>query len=94
MNGPTLWLPPVACGLEGFVENPINRFSIGDRDKLIRDPDGGLTLQIQHESPGKERESNWLPAPTGPFNLFLRLYAPSKAILDGTWRPPGVERIS
>lgn len=58
-----------------LVPNPIDRYSLGDRSKgLKRDSDGGLSFYIQHESPGEEKDSNWLPAPEGPFNLFLRLY--------------------
>ncbi len=75
-----------------FVDNPINRYAIGDRDKLKFNEDGSLTLYVQNESPGKGRESNWLPAPTDSFNLFMRLYWPKQAILDGTWKPPAVER--
>jgi hypothetical protein len=76
-----------------FIENPINRYAIGDRDKLQFETDGSLILYIQHDSPGKAKESNWLPAPKEGFNLFLRLYWPKKEILDGSWRPPAVERV-
>jgi hypothetical protein len=77
-----------------FVENAIARYSIGDRDTLAFDSDGSVTLFVQHESPGKERESNWLPAPTGSFNLVMRLYWPSRQILDGVWQPPPPLRVS
>jgi len=77
-----------------FVENPINRFAIGDRDKLKFNPDGSLDLYIQHESPGQEKETNWLPAPKDSFNLIMRLYWPKKSVLDGTWAPPPVKRVS
>jgi hypothetical protein len=77
-----------------FVENPINRYAIGDRDKLKFNPDGSLDLYIQHESPGKDKESNWLPAPKDSFNLIMRLYWPKKPVLDGTWAPPPVKRVS
>jgi hypothetical protein len=76
-----------------FVHNVIDRYAIGDRDNLTFGNDGSLTLYVQHESPGIEHASNWLPAPAGSFNLFMRLYWPAKAILDGTWRPPAVERV-
>ena len=77
---------------QGFqVANPINRFAIGDRDPLARDPEGALELFIQHADPGAERRPNWLPAPEGPFNLTLRLYAPRAPALDGRWLPPPVQ---
>jgi hypothetical protein len=75
-----------------FVQNPINRYAIGDRDKLKFDADGSLTLYVQQQSPGADKESNWLPAPNGNFNLFMRLYSPKKEILDGTWKPPAIQR--
>jgi hypothetical protein len=94
-------LPPVGAfwsvtmynSKQFFVENPIHRYAIGDRDKLKFDDDGSLTLYVQHESPGKDRESNWLPAPADEFNLIMRLFWPKKEILDGTWKPPAVERV-
>ena len=76
-----------------FVKNPIGRYAIGDRDDLIFDEDGSLDLYIQHESPGCEREANWLPAPEGSFNLIARLYWPGREVLDGTWVPPRVTRV-
>lgn len=75
-----------------FVKNPINRFAIGDRDKLKFNEDGSLTVYIQNDSPGKDKESNWLPSPMDSFNLFMRLYWPSKEILDDKWQPPKIER--
>lgn len=74
-----------------LVENPLNRYLINSRmlDTLTRDADGSLTLYIQHQSPGKGRENNWLPAPDGPFYMVLRIYLPKTAALDGHWqRPP------
>ncbi|WP_433236751.1 DUF1254 domain-containing protein [Streptosporangium sp. CA-135522] len=76
-----------------FVENPLNRYAIGDRDALEYNADGSLTLLIQHESPGEGRRPNWLPAPEGSFNLMMRLYLPRPELLDGTWRMPGVRRV-
>ncbi len=75
-----------------FVENPINRFSIGDRDKLEFNSDGSLDIYIQHDSPGQSKESNWLPAPAGDFDLVMRLYWPRASILTGEWNPPAVKR--
>jgi hypothetical protein len=77
-----------------FAKNPLNRYAIGDRDKLKLNPDGSLDLYIQHESPGKDKESNWLPAPKDGFDLVLRLYWPKKSVLDGTWAPPPVKVVS
>ena len=71
-----------------FVANPIDRYAIGDRDQLKFGADGSLTLYLQHDSPGKENESNWLPAPEGDFNLILRIYWPRPEALSGAWAPP------
>jgi hypothetical protein len=71
-----------------FSANPIKRFAIGDRDTLKFNPDGSLDLYVQHDSPGAEKESNWLPAPEGNFNVFLRLYWPNDAVINGRWMPP------
>ncbi len=73
-----------------FTSNPIKRFAIGDRDKLKFNADGSLDVYVQHASPGAAKESNWLPSPADPFNLSLRLYWPSEAILEGRWTPPAV----
>jgi hypothetical protein len=77
-----------------LVPNPLNRSSLGDRSGMKAADDGSLTIYIQSESPGKDKEANWLPAPKqGGFKLALRLYGPKKAVTDGTWTPPGVERV-
>ena len=79
-----------------FVPNPINRYDLAQRDHLITNPDGSVDLYIQAESPGKDKEANWLPAPKGKFTLVLRLYSPTTdapSILDGTWTPPPVKRL-
>lgn len=73
-----------------LIANPINRFSIGDRNTMARDLDGGLTIYVQKDSPGADKESNWLPAPEGPFFLFLRAYLPGDDIVNQTWRPPKI----
>lgn len=77
-----------------FVDNPLDRYAIGDRDSLNFNQDGSLDIYIQHESPGKDHEQNWLPSPSEEFNLIMRLYAPQKAVLDKTWCPPPMKRIS
>lgn len=75
-----------------FISNPINRFAIGDRDKLQFNSDGSLDIYIQHESPGKEKESNWLPAPSDSFNVTMRLYWPKVEVLDNSWIIPGIQK--
>jgi hypothetical protein len=73
--------------------NPIRRYLINSPmlPQLERDPDGGLTLHVQHASPGADRETNWLPAPDGPFFMVLRLYWPGTEALDGAWAVPPLE---
>lgn len=76
-----------------LVENPIKRYSIGDRTAgLHYGKDGSLTLYVQRESPGKDKESNWLPAPDRPFYMTMRMYGASEKALDGTWKMPTVVR--
>ena len=79
-----------------FVANPINRYSISARQKLKANADGSTDLYIQNESPGADKESNWLPAPKGRFQLMLRLYWPIEtppSIIDGTWSPPPAKKV-
>ena len=87
------WSVTMYNAKQAFVQNPLGRYAIGDRDKLKTAADGSVTLYVQHDSPGKALESNWLPAPPDSFNVFMRLYWPSDAILDGTWKMPPVERV-
>ncbi len=80
-----------------FVPNSINRYDVSQRNQFKTNPDGSIDLYIQADSPGKEKEANWLPAPKGKFALVLRLYWPTQtppSILDGTWTPPAVKRVS
>jgi hypothetical protein len=60
---------------------------------MKKDADGGLTIYIQNESPGKDKESNWLPAPKGPFAVYMRLYWPAEAALDGSWTEPDMLKV-
>jgi hypothetical protein len=76
-----------------FIANSIDRYAIGDRDRLKFNPDGSLDLFVQAQNPGPDRESNWLPSGDGPFNLVIRLYWPEDAILNGNWHPPALERL-
>ena len=75
-----------------FIDNPLDRYAIGDRDALTYNDDGSLDIWLQHDSPGGKAESNWLPAPSGSFNLFLRVYQPKPEMLDGSWLPPAITR--
>lgn len=77
-----------------FTANSINRYAIGNRNQLKTNPDGSLDIYIQHDSPGTEKESNWLPAPQEPFNLVMRLYSPEQSVIDGSWVPPAVQKVS
>lgn len=94
-------LPPVegfwsltVYDAEGYiVANPLNRYAIGNNVPMSYNPDGSLDLYIQHDSPGAERESNWLPCPRGRLEVLLRLYAPKSEALDGTWNPPPFKRV-
>jgi len=77
-----------------LVANPIKRYSIGDRTPGFKtNEDGSMTIYIQHESPGPDKESNWLPAPDGPFVLALRIYWPEQNIIDGKWQPSALEKV-
>jgi hypothetical protein len=78
-----------------LIENPINRYLINSPmlPNLKKNPDGSLTLHFQKDSPGKDKESNWLPAPNGPAYIVMRLYWPKEAALKGTWQPPALTRI-
>lgn len=75
--------------------NPINRYLINSPllPSLARDADGGITLYTQHDSPGADKETNWLPAPSGPFAVILRLYWPKQEAFDGSWKRPPLEPI-
>ncbi len=80
-----------------FVANPLNRYTLSARNKLRENADGSVTLHIQNESPGKDLEANWLPAPKDKFVLMMRLYWPKEkdpSIMDGTWKPPAVKVVA
>jgi hypothetical protein len=78
---------------DGFpVPNAIDRYAIGDRDPLRFEADGSLALYFQHEDPGADRRSNWLPSPRGPLGITLRIYGPRPEVLDGSWAPPPLTR--
>jgi hypothetical protein len=78
----------------GFqVPNSLNRFAVSSWMPFKYNTDGSLDLYFQNESPGKEKETNWLPAPKGPFNLTMRLYAPKSEALTGKWNPPAITKV-
>jgi hypothetical protein len=79
-----------------FVPNRLNKFTVSPRNNLKYNPDGSLTLYFQNESPGADKEANWLPAPKGDFIAMLRMYWPketSPSILNGTWKAPPVVKV-
>ena len=79
-----------------FVPNKLNKFTVSPRDKLKANPDGSITLYFQKDSPGKDKESNWLPAPEGEFIPMMRMYWPKQkapSILDTSWTPPKVQKV-
>lgn len=79
-----------------FVANPINRYAVSGWMPLRKNPDGSLDIYVQHETPGKAREANWLPAGERDFNMTMRLYWPREtapSIIDGSWKPPVVTRV-
>lgn len=78
---------------DGFqVANPLNRFALSSWMPFQKNSDGSLDLYVQTANPGADKEANWLPAPKGPFNLTMRLYAPESDALTGKWNPPPVRR--
>jgi hypothetical protein len=80
-----------------FVPNSINRYNVSSRSSFKANADGSVDVYVQHDSPGKDKEANWLPAPSDTFVLMMRLYWPREAppsIIDGTWKPPEVKEAS
>ena len=78
-----------------FFPNPLNRFSLGTKNKDLKyAADGSLTFYLGAKSPGKENETNWIPAPPTHFSLVLRLYWPDASALNGAWSPPNITRVN
>lgn len=79
-----------------FVPNELNKFTVSPRNNLVPNADGSTTLYFQKDSPGKDKEANWLPAPAGDFIPMLRMYWPTEkdpSILTGSWTPPQVQKV-
>lgn len=76
-----------------LVDNPLNRYALSGRDPMQYGADGSLTIYIQNESPGSDKETNWLPAPRDAIFLALRLYRPRQAVIDGSWNPPAAMKV-
>ena len=81
---------------DNFVANPLNRYKLGTYPKgeMTYDPDGSLSIYIQNTLPGKDKETNWLPAPEGNFRLVLRTYVPAPEIVNQEWAPPPVVNVN
>lgn len=78
-----------------FHPNDLKRYSLGTKNKTLkRNTDGSLTHYAGAESPGKDKESNWLPAPDGHFSLYIRSYWGKQPILDGSWQPPKIVKAN
>ena len=77
-----------------FNPNPLKRFSLGTKNKNLQtNSDGSLTLYAGAKSPGKDKETNWLPAPNTPFSLYVRCYWPEQEVIDAKWTPPKVMKV-
>jgi hypothetical protein len=79
-----------------LAANPLNRYTLSERNNFVTNPDGSVDLYLQADSPGKAKEANWLPAPKAKFGVMLRLYWPtdtSPSIIDGTWKPPAIKIV-
>jgi hypothetical protein len=94
---PGFWSLTVYDGRNNYtVPNPINRYALGSDDPLKANDDGSVTVYLQRESPGPDRESNWLPTPLGPFYVILRAYAPGQAMIESlenarAYLPPPIQ---
>jgi len=99
MHFPSRALPPVRAywTITAYTRNGelapgrLPRYSIDSHDRLRRNRDGSIDVYVSSKPPARARQSNWLPAPPGPFELVMRLYAPQPSATDGSWLPPKVE---
>jgi len=90
------WSLTMYNGAFFFAANPLNRYTLSSRNQFTTNADGSVDLYLQHDSPGADKESNWLPAPEDKFILMLRLYWPKEtppSIIDGTWTIPPVKLV-
>jgi hypothetical protein len=78
-----------------MVDNPLDRYLINSAmlPNMVRNADSSITLYIQHQSPGKDKEANWLPAPNGPFIMANRLYWPKPEAFNGSWKPVPLVKV-
>ena len=78
-----------------FAPNAINRFALGTKNKSLKyNSDASLTIYLGMKSPGADKQPNWIPVPAGNFSIWLRAYWPDRAILDGKWQPPAIEKVN
>ncbi len=85
------WSVTMYNGQSFLVANPINRYNIAAWMPLKYNPDGSLDIYIQRDSPGRQKESNWLPAAQGSFDVTMRIYWPKESVLNGSWKPPAIQ---
>ncbi|MCX7304385.1 MAG: DUF1254 domain-containing protein [Hyphomicrobiales bacterium] len=78
-----------------LVANPIDRYLVNSPmlPQFVKDSDGGITIYVQNEAPSKDKQANWLPAPKGPFTIFMRIYWPKESALDGSWTKPPLNKV-
>ena len=92
MNG--FWSMTLYNDHHFFNPNPLKRFSLGTKNQNLQtNSDGSLTLHAGAKSPGKDKETNWLPAPNTPFSQYIRCYWPKQEVINATWIPPKVVKI-
>jgi hypothetical protein len=77
-----------------LVPNELDRYAVGDRTEFDYAEDGSVTIYMQHENPGPDKEANWLPTPEGEFRLALRLYVPDKRVVDRNWVPSPIRKVA
>jgi hypothetical protein len=91
--GDAFWSLTMADGGIKYVPNPLNRYHVGNHSGLLPNADGSVDVLLQQAAP-VGHESNWLPAPAGEFVLWLRVYIPGQALLDGPYTVPAVQRVT